>query len=80
MYETDTAKVAFTLSYMNDKEALQWKEQFINSITVYRPSHDGSNFPKNPCCFEDAERWIFMIYLFPPWLVTQLHKPRNLIV
>ena len=33
IYNTDKAKIVFVLSYMTDKEALQWKEQYLTSIT-----------------------------------------------
>ena len=33
IYTTDEAKIVFILSYMTDKEALQWKEQYLTSIT-----------------------------------------------
>jgi hypothetical protein len=33
IYVSDAAKIAFVLSHMVDKEALQWKEQYITSIT-----------------------------------------------
>ena len=33
IYNTDEAKIVFVLSYMTDKEALQWKEQYLTSIT-----------------------------------------------
>jgi len=33
IYTTDEAKVAFFLSFMNDKEALRWKQTFLRSIT-----------------------------------------------
>lgn len=33
IYSTDEAKVAFFLSFMNDKEALRWKQTFLRSIT-----------------------------------------------
>jgi hypothetical protein len=32
-YDTDGAKIAFILSYMTDKEALQWKELFVERLT-----------------------------------------------
>jgi len=42
IYTTDAAKVAFFLSFMNDKEALRWKQTFLRSIT----NEDGEmNFP-----------------------------------
>jgi len=34
IYNTDESKIAFVLSYLTDKEALQWKEQYIDSITT----------------------------------------------
>src|SRR5271168_2935914 len=33
VYNTDEKKIAFMLSYMTDKEALQWKELYVESIT-----------------------------------------------
>ena len=33
IYTTDDAKVAFVLSYMNEKEALTWKENYLWKIT-----------------------------------------------
>ena len=33
IYSTEEAKIAFILSYLTDKEALQWKEQYVDSIT-----------------------------------------------
>ena len=33
IYKTDKLKVAFVLSFMNEKEARQWKAHFINKIT-----------------------------------------------
>lgn len=33
IYSTDEAKIAFFLSFMNDKEALTWKQTFLRSIT-----------------------------------------------
>ena len=33
VYTTDNAKVAFVLSYMNEKEALTWKENYLWKIT-----------------------------------------------
>ena len=33
IYNTDEAKIVFVFSYMIDKEALQWKEQYLTSIT-----------------------------------------------
>ena len=33
IYNTDEAKIVFILSYMTDKEVLQWKEQYLTSIT-----------------------------------------------
>ena len=33
IYDNEPAKVAFVLSFMTDKEALKWKEQYIWSIT-----------------------------------------------
>ena len=33
IYDNEPAKVAFVLSFMTDKEALKWKEQYIQSIT-----------------------------------------------
>ena len=33
IYKTDEAKIIFILSYMTDKEALQWKEQYLTLIT-----------------------------------------------
>ena len=33
IYTTNASKIAFVLSYMTDKEALQWKEQYVQSIT-----------------------------------------------
>ena len=32
IYSTEEAKIAFILSYLTDKEALQWKEQYVDSI------------------------------------------------
>jgi hypothetical protein len=32
-YATDEAKVAFILSFMNEKEALKWKQTYLRSIT-----------------------------------------------
>lgn len=34
VYDNDDAKIAFILSYMTDKEALQWKELFIERKTI----------------------------------------------
>ena len=33
IYSTEEAKITFILSYLTDKEALQWKEQYVDSIT-----------------------------------------------
>lgn len=33
IYTTDSSKVAFILSFMNDKEAKRWKENYLNTIT-----------------------------------------------
>ena len=33
IYSTEEAKITFILSYLTNKEALQWKEQYIDSIT-----------------------------------------------
>ena len=33
VYTTDEAKIAFILSYMNDKEAKKWKDTYLRSIT-----------------------------------------------
>ena len=33
IYNTDTAKIAFVLSFITAGEAQKWKEQFIHSIT-----------------------------------------------
>ena len=33
IYDTDKPKIAFMLSFMTEKEALQWKEQYLCSIT-----------------------------------------------
>ena len=32
-YNTDDKKIAFMLSYMTDKEALQWKELYLEALT-----------------------------------------------
>ena len=32
VYDTDKKKIAFVLSFMNEKEALLWKEQYVNTI------------------------------------------------
>src|SRR6266481_5421515 len=33
IYRDDQTKIAFVLSYMNEKEAARWKETYINHIT-----------------------------------------------
>src|SRR5271168_156606 len=33
VYNTDDKKIAFMLSYMTDKEALQWKELYLEALT-----------------------------------------------
>lgn len=33
VYDTDDTKIAFILSYLTDKEALQWKELFVEQMT-----------------------------------------------
>src|SRR6202044_193546 len=33
VYNTEDAKIVFILSYLTDKEVLQWKEQYIESIS-----------------------------------------------
>ena len=33
IYTTDEAKIAFILSYMNDKEVKKWKDTYLRSIT-----------------------------------------------
>ena len=40
-YKTDKLKVAFVLSLMNEKEALQWKVHFINNLCLFcsKPRH-----------------------------------------
>ena len=35
-YDDDDNKIMFFLSYMNDKEALRWKQTFLRSITNHR--------------------------------------------
>ena len=33
VYDTDEKEIAFMLSYMTDKEALQWKELYLELLT-----------------------------------------------
>ena len=33
IYNTDDKKIAFMLSFMTDKEALQWKELYLEALT-----------------------------------------------
>ena len=43
VYTTDESKITFVLSFMNEKEAKRWKENYLLSITD--PTTDLLNFP-----------------------------------